>query len=425
MSQNRFNISEEQLTQLAERYDTPLFVYDVDQIRQNARAFVETFKQYDLDFQVAYASKAFSSIAMLQVAKQEDMSLDVVSEGELHTAIEAGYPMQRVHVHGNNKSRTVLEMAVENQVGCIVIDNFFEMALLEDVLQEKGQTIDALIRITPGIEAHTHDYILTGQEDSKFGFDLLSGQAEQALNHLMNHESIHLQGVHSHIGSQIFETTGFEMAVEKVFDALKLWYDRYQFEARVVNLGGGFGIQYTKDDDPLPLSQYVHTLVSAVKSSASNHELKIPEIWIEPGRSIVGEAAVTIYEVGAIKEIPNVRKYVSVNGGMTDNIRPALYDAEYEATILNKSDQPIEETVAIAGQSCETGDMLIWDLDVPTIETGDLLVVYSTGAYGYAMASHYNRFPKAAVVFVENGNDQLVIKRETVQDLTRFDMSYE
>ncbi|NIK12348.1 diaminopimelate decarboxylase [Alkalibacillus almallahensis] len=425
MSQSTFNITDQKLTELAEKHGTPLFVYDVEHIRRNARAFVDTFKQYDINYQVAYASKAFSSIAMLQVAKQEQMSLDVVSEGELHTAIQANYPMQKVHVHGNNKSRTVLEMAVDYQVGCIVIDNFYEIALLEEILEEKQQTINALIRITPGIEAHTHEYILTGQEDSKFGFDLISGQAEQALTHLMDHHSIHLQGVHSHIGSQIFETTGFEMTTEKVFHALNDWYERYQFEAEVVNLGGGFGIQYTKDDEPLPLSEYVHTLVKSVKKAAEEYQLAVPEIWIEPGRSIVGEAAVTIYEIGAIKDIPNVRKYVSVNGGMTDNIRPALYGAEYEATILNKRDQALEETVAIAGQSCETGDMLIWDLTLPKVESGDLLAVYSTGAYGYAMASHYNRFPKAAVVFEENGKDQLVIQRESVQDLTRFDLSYE
>ncbi|WP_017184963.1 diaminopimelate decarboxylase [Alkalibacillus haloalkaliphilus] len=425
MVKDTLHIGGKSLISLAEKYGTPLFVYDVEKIRNNARAFVQTFKEQDVDFQVAYASKAFSSIAMLQVAKQEELSLDVVSEGELFTAIEAGFPAEKIHLHGNNKSISELEMAIDYNVGCIVIDNFYEIELLSAILKEKNQTVNALIRITPGIEAYTHEYILTGQEDSKFGFDLLSGQADQAVSQVLNNERIHLQGVHSHIGSQIFETTGFEMTVQALYKALAQWKEKFDFEAEVINLGGGFGIKYTQEDEPLPLQNYVTALVDSVKQAASEHGLSMPEIWIEPGRSIVGDAGVTIYEVGSIKDIPGVRKYVSVDGGMTDNIRPALYQAEYEAELLNKIDEAKEETVSIAGKCCETGDMLIWDIEVPTIESGDYLAVFSTGAYGYSMASNYNRFPKAAVVFVENGEDRLVIKRESYQDLTRFDLSYE
>ncbi|TFB23925.1 diaminopimelate decarboxylase [Filobacillus milosensis] len=411
--------------ELVHKYGTPLFVYDVNQIRNNARAFTETFKSLDVNYQVAYASKAFSSIAMLQVAKQEGLSLDVVSQGELYTAIQAGFPAEKIHMHGNNKSIDELEMAIEQNIGCIVVDNFYEIELLEYLVEKYNQPVNVLLRITPGIEAHTHDYILTGQEDSKFGFDISSQQASKALKSLINHKKIHVQGVHCHIGSQIFETQGFVMAIRKIYDMLSQWNEEFNYQAEVVNLGGGFGIKYTEEDQPLPLNEYVVSLVNTVKEQAEKHDLKVPEIWIEPGRSIVGEAGTTIYTIGSIKELPNVRKYISVDGGMTDNIRPALYQAKYDAQVANKLNEPIRETVSIAGKCCESGDMLIWDLEVPEVESGDLLAVHSTGAYGYSMANHYNRFPKAAVVFVEDGVDRLVVKRESYQDLTINDLSYE
>ncbi|WP_138416858.1 diaminopimelate decarboxylase [Aquibacillus sediminis] len=412
-------------TYLAEKYGTPLFVYDVTAIRKNARAFVDSFAKLGVKAQVAYASKAFSSIAMVQVAKQEKLSLDVVSQGELHTALQAGFPVDKIHMHGNNKSYQELEMAVENQVGCIVVDNFFEMDLLQDILSKHQSTMDVLLRVTPGIEAHTHDYILTGNEDSKFGFDIANGQAEQAFKRLNEIESIHVKGLHCHIGSQIFETDGFVMAIERLFETMHHWHKNYGFIPEVLNLGGGFGIRYTEDDKPLPLENYVQVLVDEVRKQASERELPFPEIWIEPGRSIVGNTAVTLYQIGSKKEIPSVRNYISVDGGMMDNIRPALYQAKYDAVVANKANQSLTETVSVAGKSCESGDMLIWDIEVPQVEHGDLLAVFSTGAYGYSMSSHYNRFPKAAVVFVENGKDQLVIERESYQDLTRFDLSYE
>ncbi|MGP4071987.1 diaminopimelate decarboxylase [Piscibacillus sp. B03] len=411
--------------ELANKYGTPLFVYDVNQIRERARSFTKTFESLGVDFQVAYASKAFSSIAMLQVAKQENLSLDVVSQGELYTAIKANYPVEKIHMHGNNKSREELEMAIEYNIGCIVVDNFYEIELLNEILEQKNAKTKVLLRVTPGIEAHTHDYILTGQEDSKFGFDLSSQQADRALKLLLNHERIDVLGVHCHIGSQIFETQGFIMAVKKIYETLENWRNHYQYQSQVINLGGGFGIKYTDEDEPLPLNDYVVKLVEAVKRETINRQLNLPEIWIEPGRSIVGEAGTTLYTIGSIKDLPGVRKYVSVDGGMTDNIRPALYQAKYHALVANKINQPVTEKVSIAGKCCESGDMLIWDLDVPQIDSGDLLAVPSTGAYGYSMANHYNRFSKPAVVFVEDGKDQLVVKRETYQDVLSNDLSYE
>ncbi len=411
--------------QLANQYGTPLYVYDVERIRQNARSFVETFKELGVQAQVAYASKAFSSIAMLQVAKEEGLSLDVVSRGELYTAIQAQFPSERIHLHGNNKNIEELEMAIEQDIGCIVIDNFWEIDLLNGLLEEHGKEMDVLLRVTPGIEAHTHDYILTGQEDSKFGFDLWNGQAEQALTQLMDLERIHIKGLHCHIGSQIFETHGFVMAVRKLFEALNNWKSQHGFIPEVLNLGGGFGIQYTDEDEPLPRSTYVEELVTEVKRQVEDMQINMPEVWIEPGRAIVGDAGLTLYTIGSIKDIPNVRTYVSVDGGMTDNLRPALYHARYAAAVANKMNAPKEQVVSIAGKCCESGDMLIWDVELPYVESGDILATFSTGAYGYAMSNHYNRFPKAAVVFVENGKHQLVIKRESYEDITRFDLPYE
>ncbi len=411
--------------ELTKKYGTPLFVYDVDKIRKNARAFVDTFKERGIQAQVAYASKAFSSIAMIQVAKQENLSLDVVSQGELYTALQANFPVEKIHMHGNNKSLDEISMAVEYNIGCIVVDNFYEIDLLAHVLKEQKKEMDVLIRVTPGIEAHTHDYILTGNEDSKFGFDLTNGQAEEAVRKLMTFDEIHVKGLHCHIGSQIFETDGFTMAIERLFHTLKDWADRFDFKSDVLNVGGGFGIKYTENDEPLPLSTYVTALIDKISEQVKEKEMVFPEIWIEPGRSIVGDAGLTLYSIGSVKEIPNVRKYVSVDGGMTDNLRPALYNAKYDAVIANNVNGKEKEEISLAGKCCESGDMLIWDIELPKVNQNDIVAVFSTGAYGYSMSNHYNRFPKAAVVFVEDGQDRLVIKRESFKDMIQNDLSYE
>lgn len=407
---------------LAKEYGTPLYIYDVALIRARARAFKEAFKKHGVKAQVAYASKAFSTVAMVQLVEEEGLSLDVVSGGELYTALRAGFPPERIHFHGNNKSREELEMALEHGVGCIVVDNFYELQLLEEISREREAVTEILIRVTPGIEAHTHDYILTGQEDSKFGFDLNNGQADEALVRALQSESLHVLGVHCHIGSQIFETTGFVLAAQKIFQKIAHWKETYGFVPEVVNLGGGFGIRYTSEDDPLPASQYVENIIEEVKKQVAELGIAMPEIWIEPGRSLVGDAGTTIYSIGSRKEVPNVRHYVAVDGGMSDNIRPALYEAKYEAVLANRVLDDKEEVVAIAGKCCESGDMLIWDLPLPKAEAGDYLAVFCTGAYGYSMANNYNRIPRPAVVFVENGEAQLVVKRETYEDLVRLDV---
>lgn len=409
---------------LAEKYGTPLYVYDVALIRERAKSFKQAFITAGLKAQVAYASKAFSSVAMIQLAEEEGLSLDVVSGGELYTAVAAGFPAERIHFHGNNKGREELRMALEHRIGCIVVDNFYEISLLEDLCEETGHSIDVLLRITPGVEAHTHDYITTGQEDSKFGFDLHNGQTERAIEQILHSQHIQLLGVHCHIGSQIFDTAGFVLAAEKIFKKLDEWRESYSFVSKVLNLGGGFGIRYTEDDEPLHATEYVEKIIEAVKENAASYGFNIPEIWIEPGRSLVGDAGTTLYTVGSQKEVPGVRQYVAVDGGMNDNIRPALYQAKYEAATANRIGEAHDKTVSIAGKCCESGDMLIWDIDLPEVKEGDLLAVFCTGAYGYSMANNYNRIPRPAVVFVENGEDHLVVKRETYEDIVKLDLPF-
>jgi diaminopimelate decarboxylase len=407
---------------LAKEYGTPLYIYDVALIRERARSFKQAFENMGVRAQVAYASKAFSSIAMFQLIAEEGLSLDVVSGGELYTAIASGFPAEKIHLHGNNKSRAELKMALDHGVGCIVVDNFYEIELLEELSKNYSTQVPVLLRVTPGVEAHTHDYITTGQEDSKFGFGLLNGQIERAIEAILKSKGIRLLGIHCHIGSQIFETTGFLLAAEKIVGKMNQWKNSLNFEAKVLNLGGGFGIRYTSEDEPLQPSQYVSEIIKEVKRLIQEYSMTMPEIWIEPGRSLVGDAGTTLYQIGSSKEVPGVRKYLAVDGGMSDNIRPALYQAKYEAVLANRPLAEATKKVSIAGKCCESGDMLIWDLPLPETDDDDLLAVFCTGAYGYSMANNYNRIPRPAVVFVENGKSTLVVKRETYEDLLRLDL---
>ncbi|WAA10512.1 diaminopimelate decarboxylase [Fervidibacillus albus] len=407
---------------LAEKYGTPLIVYDVALIRHRARSFRRAFEQLNVNGHVAYAGKAFSSVAILQLMNEEGLSLDVVSGGELFTAMRAQFPPEKIHFHGNNKSDEEMEMALDYGIGYFVVDNFHELKRLQQLCEKRKIRQPILLRMTPGVEAHTHDYILTGQEDSKFGFDLQNGQAEKALEVALSLPNIKVDGIHCHIGSQIFETDGFIMAIEKLFAYIKRWKERFHFVPAIVNVGGGFGIRYTEEDEPLEPYSYVKAIAREVIRQAERISIAVPDIWIEPGRSLVGDAGTTIYTIGSRKEIPGVRTYISVDGGMSDNIRPALYQAKYDAVVANKLLKKTEETVSVAGKACESGDMLIWDIPLPQTTAGDLLAVFCTGAYGYSMASNYNRLPRPAVVFVENGKSHLAIKRERYEDVMHLDV---
>ncbi|HAJ70066.1 MAG TPA: diaminopimelate decarboxylase [Alkalibacterium sp.] len=410
--------------EIAKKYGTPVNVYDLTLIKEKIKTFKNAFSKYENKTQVAYASKAFSSLALFEVLAEEDVSLDVVSGGELYLALKAGFEKSRIHFHGNNKSYEELKTAISEQIGCIVVDNFYEIVMIEKLVNELNVTIDILLRVTPGVEAHTHEYITTGQADSKFGFDLASGQVDQAIKQIKEIENINMIGLHSHIGSQIFEVEGYEIVIEKLLKKASEWKKMYDFNLKVLNVGGGFGIKYTDDDSPLPLDKYAKAIIRSVRTHSAANNLNLPEIWIEPGRSIVGEAGTTLYTVGTQKDIPQIRKYVSVDGGMADNIRPALYQAKYSGVLANKVvDLNEEEVVSIAGKACESGDMLMWDVILPQPKPGDILAMFSTGAYGYAMASNYNRLTKPAVVFIENGNDFLAIRRETVEDYLKLENS--
>lgn len=408
--------------ELKETYGTPLYIMDEALIRQRCREYMDAFRASGLSFQVAYASKAFCVMAMCRLAEEEGLSLDVVSEGELYTALQAGFPAQRIHFHGNNKTPEELEMAISANIGCFVVDNFTEMHMLQALAAEKGVAVNVLLRVTPGVEAHTHEYISTGQTDSKFGFDIGNGSAFQAVEQASRSLNLNLLGLHSHIGSQIFEVEGFKMAVDRVAEFSLRVKNQLDVVFKVINLGGGFGIRYTAEDTPLKVSDYVKAITDSVKASFEGAYPQLPEIWVEPGRSIVGDAGTTLYTVGTSKDIPGVRKYVAVDGGMTDNPRPALYESKYEAMLANRGLDANEETVSVAGKCCESGDMLIWDLELPKAKSGDLLAVACTGAYNYAMASNYNRIRRPAVVFVQNGKSDLVVKRESLQDILSCDV---
>lgn len=408
---------------LAKEYGTPLVVYDVSQIRNQIRAFKKVFEEEQVNYAVSYASKAFASIAMYQVANEEGAYTDVVSAGELYTAMKANFPMERVSFHGNNKSKEELEMAVKNHVGKIMIDNFYEINLLNQVLEEQDSEINVMLRITPGILAHTHEYDQTGQVDRKFGFDLKSGQADKALQEVLKNQRMHMLGIHAHIGSQIFELNGFEMAAAKLVDVAAAWRKNYDYTAQVINVGGGFGIKYVQEDHPLKPEEFVKAIVKTIKDEATKHNFPLPEIDIEPGRSIVGPAGYNLYKVGSMKEIPGLVPYVAVDGGMGDNIRPALYQAKYETVLANDPQRKASQEFHVAGKYCESGDILA-DAKLPSLKAGDILAMLDTGAYGYSMASNYNRNPRPAVVFAEDGKAQVVIRRESLEDLVHLDQDY-
>lgn len=410
---------------LAREYGTPLVVYDVTQIRQQFRDLQQAFTKQHIDYAISYASKAFATIAMYQVVNQEHGHIDVVSGGELFTALKAGFPSSKISFHGNNKTRAELLMAVQNHVGVIILDNFHEIKLLEEVLADTKSHIQVMLRITPGVTAHTHEYDQTGQEDSKFGFDVKSGQAEQAFLQVQASEQMTLIGLHAHIGSQILETTGFKLEVKKLMLLVREWAKKYDYQPQILNLGGGFGIRYTAQDQVLALGTFVEQIVTTLRQLAEEYQLKVPAVWVEPGRSIVGSAGYSLYTIGARKDVPGLMPYVAVDGGMGDNIRPALYQADYEALLARDPAAQPSETVHLAGRYCESGDLLIKKLPLPATKAGDVIALLATGAYGYSMASNYNRVPRPAVVFAENGHAQEVVTRETNEDLVSHDRFYQ
>lgn len=411
-----------EVTQLAREFGTPLYIFDEELIRNNCRKFYEAFAVGEGQSEVIYASKAFLTTAMCRIIASEGLGLDVVSGGELYTALAAGFPVEHIYFHGNNKSYMELCQALDANIGRFVVDNFSEMELLSRLAVEKGQVANVILRVTPGIEAHTHDYIRTGQIDSKFGFTLPNGQALEAAKRVKDLPGLEFKGLHCHIGSQIFDQEPYGEAAAIMLKLAAEIKESTGLLTTELDLGGGFGIYYAEGDTPPSINSFAQKILIEVSKKAKEFNLPKPKVIVEPGRSIVGPAGSTAYTVGSIKEIPGVRKYVAVDGGMADNIRPALYEAKYEAIIANKANLPAEEIVTITGKCCESGDMLIWDTKLPKVEVGDILLVSCTGAYGYTMSSNYNRLGRPAAVLVREQNADLIIKREDYNDLLRNDI---
>ena len=410
---------------LVKRYGTPLVVIDEKQLKGICGDYKEHFSGQG-DALVLYASKAFLTPSVLSVVHKAGLGLDTVSGGELYMAKHSGFPMDKVFFHGNNKTREEIEMAIDYKVGRIVLDNHFEIEHVESIAKDKGVRPEVLLRITPGIDAHTHDFIKTGHIDSKFGFTLQTGDAMEGVRRVIESPYLEFKGLHCHIGSQIFGTESFRHAIEVMVQFIKSIKDQLGTEVVDLDIGGGRGIYYAGDDEPTPISDYAQAIFDTLHAAVKNTGIKIPRICIEPGRSIIGPCGTNLYTVGSIKEIPGIRKYVAVDGGMSDNIRPALYGARYDVGIASRmtATAPLE-VVTISGKLCESGDILARDLELPVLHTGDVLAMTSTGAYGYSMASNYNMIGKPAVIFVGDGKSDLIISRQTNADLMRGHISLE
>lgn len=406
-------------TSLAKEFGTPLYVMDEQLLLDNCRGYINAFRAKEEKNRVAFAGKAFLTVEMCKLIDREGLYLDVVSGGELYTAYKANFPMEKIYFHGNNKTLDEIELGVKLGVGRFIVDNLWEMSKINEVAEKYNKKQDIYLRLTPGIEAHTHDYIKTGQIDSKFGFAPVGNIILEAVKQGLSLESVNLVGLHCHIGSQIFETEPFRDAAEVMLKFINEIKQETGHLIEELDLGGGFGIYYSEGDKPKSIEDYCNVILDRVDEVCRELNLKRPILTIEPGRSIVANSGTTLYTVGSIKEIPEIRKYVAVDGGMTDNIRPALYGAKYEAFIANKADSPANDKVTVAGKCCESGDILINDIEIQKAEGGDILAVLSTGAYGFSMASGYNRILKPAVVFVRNGEARIVSKRQTYEDLVK------
>lgn len=408
---------------LANEYGTPLYVVDEDLVRENCRLFKDSIdRYYGGRGLVCYASKAFCCKEIYRVMEDEQIGVDVVSIGEIYTALAAGFPAENMCFHGNNKTAGELYYALENGVGRIIVDNLSELERLNALAAEQGKRPNILLRVKPGIDAHTHSFIRTGQIDSKFGFAIETGEALEAAKEAAAMEHVNLVGAHCHIGSQIFDIAPFVLAAEVMMGYIAAVKQETGVELTDLNLGGGFGIKYTDEDHPVPYDRYMEQVSAKVKEEAARLGLKVPFILLEPGRSIIGPAGITLYTVGARKEIPDIRTYLSIDGGMTDNPRYALYQSKYDVVLANKADQPKDDIITLAGKCCESGDLIGEGLKIQRGGAGDIVAVLATGAYNYAMSSNYNRVAKPAVVFVRDGQSRLVVKRETLEDLVRNDL---
>ena len=411
---------------LAKEFGTPVYLFDEAYIRKMMRVYRDTLNnKYDGNGMVLYASKAFSCKAIYRIADEEQIGVDVVSGGELYTALQAGFPANKIYMHGNNKLDYEIGEALDVGIGCIVADAYSEIDKIDAEAAKRGICQKILLRINPGVEAHTHAFVQTATTDSKFGFSLADGTAEKVTEYALSKKNVKLEGYHCHIGSQIFEKQSFVLAVEKCMNFCALMKEKFGFVVSTLNLGGGYGIWYTDEDRKISAegyAEYLEALIEAVKEKAKEKDLPLPYLLIEPGRSIVGEAGVTLYTVGAIKDIPGVKKYVAIDGGMFDNPRYALYESKYTVMLANRANDECTEIVSIAGKCCESGDIIAVNVPLPKAESGDIVAVLSTGAYNYSMAMNYNRNKIPPCVLVNEGKGEYIVRPQTYADIARNDL---
>ena len=408
------------LTKLAEKYGTPLYIIDEETLRCICREYKKAFKDYE-NIKMMYASKALCTSAIARILDEEGFGFDTVSAGEIYTVYKAGVDMSKVLFNGNNKSFDELTLALELGVGRISVDNFFELALLDEIAKSQNKTVDILLRITPGIECHTHEYIQTGHLDSKFGFDLT--QIDEAVELILNnYTNLRLHGLHAHIGSQIFETKVYHDEIEILIKEIARLDEKFGLKLDEINVGGGLGVKYTEEDLPPSTFEIAEVIINSLNGNIKKYGIEPPALFLEPGRSIISTAGITLYTIGSSKQVPHGKKYVAVDGGMADNPRPSMYQANYSAEIANKKESATLQTVTIAGRFCESGDILIKDINLPEPVEGDILCVYNTGAYNYSMASNYNRVQKPQMVIVNNSKSDIIINRETLEDLISHDI---
>lgn len=419
--QGHLQLDDHDLTEIAKKYGTPLYVLSEKTIRENCKKYVSLLKKYyKAEASVVYASKAFSCLHMYKIIKSEGMYTDVVSDGEMYTAYKSGFPMNTSIFHGNNKSYKEIELAVDLNVGRIVIDNQEEIEIINKICKDKSKCANVMVRIKPGIDAHTHKSIRTGQEDSKFGIskhDML-----ETIKKILNSSNLNLCGLHCHIGSQIFEIDPFVSAAKTMISLLNDIKYKYGCLVKELNLGGGFGVKYVDKDNPCNIEDLIRKICNEIETSCKDFSIPLPKLYIEPGRSIISNAGLTLYEVGTIKDIPDIRKYVCIDGGMTDNPRYALYNAEYDIINASRADMPKEELVTIAGKCCESGDIIAKDIYIQHPERGDILSVLCTGAYNYSMSSNYNRIAKPAVLLINEKEEKIIVRRQTLDDVITNDI---
>lgn len=408
--------------ELAEKYGTPLYVISETAIVEKCSEIRNTFLQKFEKTRAAYASKAFLTLSMCKIIEREGFCIDVVSGGELYTAIKSNFPSEKIEFNGNNKSLVEIEMAIDYNIGRIIVDGLDELSLIESVCRKKGKKVNILYRITPGVKSDSHDYIVTGKKDSKFGIPLDDEVIFPAIEQAIKSDYVNFMGFHFHVGSQLLDNVSHLKALETLLKLIKETKEKYDYVTPEINVGGGFGIRYTEADEKRSYSYFLDPMMKRIEEFSNELGITRPEVVIEPGRSIVGEAGMTLYTIGTIKDIKGIRKYVSVDGGMTDNIRPALYQAKYEGIAANKADQPKTDTVTICGKCCESGDVLIRDAGVAPLQRGDIFAIFSTGAYGYSMASNYNKNPLPAVVLVKEGESKVIVKRQSYEDMIKNEL---